>query len=133
MNHTSKPLTFIQELQVEKYLYVMQEMISDPEQRTNPEVLEVLDDISKQVSQFLTVEEIQQIERDSLEYPEDQQEPETLDFTLQLPKGWKAEDYEVGEPITQIDLKNNLISLKVLIYEKTPEEYDYDEDQEDED
>lgn len=115
MNNTGKPLTFTQELALEKYLYIMQELISKPEQQHNPEVMQTLEQVSSEVSEFMTAEELDTLENASLLPPEPTTQ-ETLDLgSVLLPLGWKADLLEVSDFETVLDSKRGYISFSGII------------------
>lgn len=124
MNNTGKPLSFTQELALEKYLYTLQELFTNPEQKDNPEVMETLDKVSQEVSQFMTEQELDDLENRLLAKTTPIP-PETLTIgELQLPPGWRAEDYEITEAETVIHSKRGYIEFSCFITRKDDDEED---------
>lgn len=124
MNNSGKPLSFIQELTLEKYLYTLQELFTNPEQRENPEVMETLEQVTNEVSEFMTPQELDHLENLLIQ----QTTPvvsETLDLgEIQLPPGWRAEDFEITEPETVIHSKRGYIEFSCFITRKDDDEED---------
>lgn len=93
----------------------MQELISKPEQQHNPEVMQTLEQVSSEVSEFMTPEELDILENASLQAAEPTTQ-ETLDLgSVLLPMGWKADLLEVSDVETVIDLKRGYISFSCII------------------
>lgn len=107
-------LTFKQEVEVEAYLFALQEYYVNPTDEVKQEVLKV----QKQLLEFLTEEQIIGLE----EYIDksEPEEPEVIEFSLQLPLGWKAEDFEIVNPETLINQQARVIIFNATIQEKDP-------------
>ena len=110
----SKALTFKQEAQIEHYLYAYQELLLDPE---NEEVQEVVVELIRGLQEFLTDDEIGQYSQD-LEDADKEPEPESIEFAIGLPPGWRAEDFTFSNPDTRINLMSQELTFSVHIHRK---------------
>jgi hypothetical protein len=121
MKTIDKPLSFRQEMKIEHYLVTRETYLDDTD---NKEVKEVLDEVTKELETFLTLEEIEGLDQ-YLQVQEEEPEPETLEFSILLPSGWKADDFEAGVPEIQLDIKNKMIFFSTVIQPKPLEDNEF--------
>lgn len=107
MTYLKKPMNYKNQMKLEHYLVTLQEFALNPCE----ELAELLDEISKEVSEFLTPEEIEKLD-DLIEQPDEQQ---FIDISIKLPKGYKAEHYEVADGETKIDMRTGTIYFTAVI------------------
>jgi hypothetical protein len=116
MAYLGKPLNFRQQMLLDYYLTTYQEFVINQVE----ELAQLLDEISAEVSQFLTEEELKKLD-DLIELPQDKKPLEVIEIGIQLAKGMKADEYHVAEMDTKIDISNGIIYFTGIISPKPPE------------
>jgi hypothetical protein len=110
-------MTFRQEMKVEDYLIRLNEFVLDT---TNEEVKEELQSALNQLEEFMTDEEIKDLDK-YIQVPISQQPMETMDISIELLRGMKAEDHFISVFETTMDPRTKSLNVFMTISPKPPE------------
>lgn len=114
------PLSYRNQMKLEYYLVTLQEWVEFPD---NTELTELTSELMEEVLQFLTLQQLQQIEAETI-VPREQLQPTREEYELPkllLPKGLRAEDMETVPPTIQYDHRARTIYVSFIIQQKPPE------------